>query len=310
MLVACLVTLIATLYVADLQVTFEPHLLLPILNSIFLAAIPYFSSFTAARLFLSVGRVPLLLVGSGMLALGGGGLLSGWFIGDAGGPNITITIYNSSALLCSILLLFGEITISVAPAWNPFSNRVRSLLTMYLCVFVFVGGVVYLDTSGLIASFIVQGKGPTLLGRSVLILTIISFGLSAVLSLKHYYKSGTQLLRWYSTGLLLLATGLTGVLLQKIVGSPIGWVGRSSQYAGAVCILIGVLSFWRTKISTGLSLGETLAELSQKRISELEQINADLKQLTQEMNIILEYAPIGIHLSISDTSAKQLILLT
>jgi len=161
MLVACLITLIVTLYVVDVQAVLDPPFLLPILNSIFLAAIPFFASFSAARLFLSVGSGPLLMLGSGMLTLGSGGLISGWFIGNAGGPNVAITIYNSSALLSSILLLASEITLSVAPAWNPFSSRVRSLVTMYLGVLVVVGGIIFCDTSGLIPPFIVQGSGPT-----------------------------------------------------------------------------------------------------------------------------------------------------
>jgi len=109
-------------------------------------------------------------------------------------------------------------------------------------------------------------------------LTIISFGISAVLSLKQYYKFGTELLRWYTTGLLLITIGLAGVLLQKAVGSPIGWVGRISQYTGAVCILIGAVRFWKVKISTGLSFNETIEELSKKRINELELANEQLKQ--------------------------------
>ena len=285
MLVACFITLIITLFVVDVRSSFDPPFLLPFLNSIFLAVIPFFISFTAARLFLSAGSVPLLLLGSGMLALGSGGLMSGGFIGYAGGPNITVTIFNSSALLSSLLLLFSEIMPSVSATWNPFSNRVRSLFALYLGVLIVAGGIMYLGTSCLMPDFIIPGKGPTLPGRSVLLLTIFSFGSSAVLSLRQYHKSGTEPLRWYTTGLLLITIGLTGVLLQKIVGSPIGWAGRISQFTGSVCILIGTLNFWKLKVSTGLSFGETIEERTES-----------LQQLANQQSAILEGAGVDIAL--------------
>lgn len=308
MLLTCFVTLIVALYVVDVQTVLDPPFLLPILNSIFLAAIPFFIAFTAARLFLSTGNGSLLMLGSGILALGSGGLISGWFIGSAGGLNITITIYNSSALLCAVLLLSGEITLYFHRPWNPFKNRSRALFTIYLAVIITVGGVVYLDTAGYIPDFIVQGKGATLLGRSVLVLTVVTFGVSALLSLIQYHKSATELLRWNTTGLLLFTTGLTGVLLQKFAGSPIGWVGRCSQYAGSVCILVSVLNFWKFKASTGLSLEESISQYAKKRINELELANEQLKQaqlaleeseklyravLEDQTEVIVRYLPDG-----------------
>jgi len=119
MLVACFVTLVATLYVVDFQAVFEPPALLPLLNTLFLSIIPFFTAYTAARIFLSVGSISVLLLGCSTLALGIGGFVSGWFLGNAGGPNTTITIYNSAALCSSLLLLISESVLLLYSEWNP-----------------------------------------------------------------------------------------------------------------------------------------------------------------------------------------------
>ena len=171
------------------------------------------------------------------------------------------------------------------------------MIFTFLGVIAVVGAIVVSAISGITPPFIIQGVGSTLVGKAVLITAIVFFGTSAALSIKHYFKSGSVLLRWYATGVTLVAIGLTGVLLQKSVGSPVGWVGRTSQYIGAVCILIGVLSFWRAKISSGLSLEATFEEITRKRISELEQVNNQLRQVMQELNIIGSSLPqMGTHL--------------
>jgi PAS domain S-box-containing protein len=281
-LLTCFVTLIVTLFLMDSQAVFEPSSLLPVLNTLFLSIIPLFIVFTATTLFLTVGHLSFLMLGCGMLVLGAGGCLSGWFIGQTGGPNITITIYNSGALLSALLLLINEAVLLCAPRNNPVRHRLPLLIVMYLAVVVVFGTIVFAAVFGITPPFIVQGGGPTLTGTAVLVTAIVGFCTAAALCARQYANSQIELLRWYAAGLTLLAFGLTGVLLQKCVGSPIGWVGRAAQYTGGICILIGVLSFWKEKISTGQSLGATFEDFSRKRISELEQINAHLQRVIAE----------------------------
>lgn len=280
--VTCIVTLIATLYVTDNHVVFESPTLLPLLNTLFLSIIPFFSAYTAARIFLSVGNIPLLMIGSSALALGIGGLVSGWFINSAGGPNTTITIYNYSALCSSFLLLLSEGAFLIYPTWNPVRNRLRFLTGLFFGVVIIVGTMVVCAVYGITSPFIIQGSGPTDAGKVVLSTAIIFFGVSAVLLTKHFNNSGTYLLRWYLTGVVLIAIGLTGVLLQKSVGSPIGWVGRTSQYLGAVFILIGVLSFWRSIIGSSMSLEAAFEEVTRERINDLELVNDQLQRIIAE----------------------------
>ncbi len=275
-------TLIGILFLADIHRIFDPPLLLPLLNTLFLALIPAFTAFTAARAFLAVGSLTMLLLVSGMLALASGGIISGWFIGSIGGPNVTITIYNSCVLLCAVLLLVGKVILLAFPGQKLNRKRGHYLILSFVAVVVTGGVIAFTAASGLTPLFIVQGVGPTLTGRAVLLAAIACFAVSAAISAKEFAATGVFLLRWYSAGLLLLAIGLTGVLLQKAVGSPIGWAGRVSQYFGACCILVGVLDLWRFKIQSGMALEATFDAVIQKRLSELELLNIELNEIIAE----------------------------
>ncbi|MBU5612688.1 PAS domain-containing sensor histidine kinase [Geomonas azotofigens] len=293
-LLVCFTTLIATLYWADPRVVLEPTALLPLLNTVFLAVTPFCIVFISTKLFLAVGRLPLLMLGCGMLALGGGGAVSGWFIAESNGPNTTVTIYNCGALLSGLLLLASVVVRLLEPKDYPPRGRFPLVLTSYLGVVLLSCGVVVAAVTERFPPFIVQGSGPTMTGRAILAAAIACYAATAALSVRQYLKSRVEQLRWYATGLALFATGLVGVLLQKSVGSPIGWAGRTAQYTGGVCILIGVLTFWKTIISTGRPIAEAFGEVSRRRISELEQMNAQLKEMMQEQSIILQNVPIAI----------------
>lgn len=287
-------TMVVTLYLADRQFVFEPSSLLPVLNTVFLSFIPFVTVFSSTRLFLAVGRLPFLILGSGLLVLGTGGCVSGWFISQPGGPNTTVTIYNSAAFLSALLLFAGEFALLLTPKDQPVPRRFPLVVALYLTVLAVCTGMIWAAASGLVPAFIVQGSGPTPLGRAVLIGASLLFGASALLILRRFRDSHAEVLRWYATGIALLAIGLTGVLLQKSVGSPIGWVGRGAQYTGGICILFSVLTFWKAKNSTGQSIAEAVDDVSCKRISDLELMNTQLKDLMHEQSILLENAPIAI----------------
>ncbi len=245
MTVTMYLTVIATLFFVDIEAVFDPPFLLPVLNTLFLSCIPFFAAYTTMRLFLAIGQLPLLLFGSGMLALGSAGLVSGWFIGDPGGPNIAVTIYDSGALLSGLLLAGAKLLRCAAPTREPIRHRGRCLTAAYLGVFALISGVVFCAGIELTPLFIRQGIGPTVTGRAVLGGAIVLFGVSAWLSVKQYADSGRVLFCWYAAGLGLIASGLAAVFLQKAVGSPLGWAGRAAQYTGGLCILAGLLTFWR-----------------------------------------------------------------
>ena len=57
----------------------------------------------------------------------------------------------------------------------------------------------------------------------------------------------------------MLALGLFAFYIEKIVGCPIGWVGRTSNYAGTIFSLIAILAAVRSGKSKGLPLEEVIS---------------------------------------------------
>lgn len=251
MIVALFVILIVLLFHKNEQIVFDPPILLGVLNTVFLSIIPLFVAYTMAMSFIKTGDVPLLILGCGIFALGLGGLSSGWFV--TGRPNITVTIYNTSAFLCAAfhitafsLFRFNFKVVTVKTRWNL-------LIGSLLCLCFTNLGLIYASLNGLTPVYIVQGEGPTLFGRMVLGMAIGFFAISAVQASGNYEKTGLKFVGYYTTGLSLISIGLLGVFLQKSVGSPIGWAGRASQYIGCLFILVGILEFWRMKLKFDLS---------------------------------------------------------
>jgi PAS domain S-box-containing protein len=112
----------------------------------------------------------------------------------------------------------------------------------YLGVLVFVASLTIVSLRGATPPYILQGIGPTPLGRAVLGTAVALFGFSSLLFMRLYSKSKEAFQYWYSLALALIAVGLSAVFLQKAVGSPIGWAGRSAQYLGGIYFLIAVLT--------------------------------------------------------------------
>ena len=57
----------------------------------------------------------------------------------------------------------------------------------------------------------------------------------------------------------MLALGLFAFYVQKVVGSPIGWVGRTSNYVGTIFSLVAVLAAVRSGKSKGVPLEEVIS---------------------------------------------------
>lgn len=91
-----------------------------------------------------------------------------------------------------------------------------------------------------------QGVGPTLLRQVVLGTAVVLFAISSVVFMIIYCTSKSDVLYWYSLALALIAIGLFAVSIQKVVGSPLGWAGRTAQYVGGMYFLITVLISYKS----------------------------------------------------------------
>jgi PAS domain S-box-containing protein len=223
-------------------VVWNPVFLFSALNIIFLAIIMFFVSILAVRSYLAEKSLLILFLGSGTLALGIGALVAGLEILGSN-VNNTVTIYNTMACISSIFIV-GSIISGI----KLISIRLKSnwpFILSYLLVFVLVVGLAFLVQNHFWPVYFVQGKGPTITDLAVLYVTITLFAISALILLIHNLKERLNFNIWYGLGLGLIAIGLIGVSVQTSVGDPLNWIGRISQYLGAVYILIAIIVSFR-----------------------------------------------------------------
>lgn len=250
--------LLITLFVLlDIEVVFEPPLLLPILNTVFISAISFVIAYISARSYLKGASFSVLLLGCGMLAFGLSSLFAGWLINIAG-TNVNVTIYNTGALFGSIFHFAGAI--SMGSPKVRFGRRNFIVIPAYVGVLTFVIMLAIMSLLGLMPIFFIQGVGPTLLRQIVLGTSIILFAISALLFMWQYSQSKSDFLHWYYLALLLLAIGLSAVFLQKTVGSPIGWTGRIAQYLGGIYLLLAVLTTIKKARTMGIPIEKALKD--------------------------------------------------
>ncbi|MBF0384324.1 MAG: PAS domain-containing protein [Candidatus Omnitrophica bacterium] len=254
-----------------------------------------------------------------MEALGLGATLNGRFIEMPNGPNKVITIYNSGILLNAIFHITGFSKYFISYEATAVKKRLPLLMTAYLAVAAFAALIIYAACAGITPPFIIQGIGPTPIGRAVLGMAIILIEVCSFFNIRYFTDKGTLVIRLYSTGLALFAIGLSGVFLQKAVGTPIGWAGRASQYVGGAFLLIGVLSFWRKKAELGVTFKEALDALVMERtktlsrdneklcqeISDCKKIEEELKRQKELLGNIINSSPDFIF--VKDTSLRTLI---
>jgi PAS domain S-box-containing protein len=242
--------------------TWEPPMLLPALNLLFLTLIPGLIAVLGARSYLQSGRLGLLLLGAGAAALGLTSLLTGWYLKTPGGINITVTIYNSGFLLAGLLHLTGVIVMAERGVFTEQSRRLRwpALAIAYTLVAAVIMILAAAAWQARLPLFFLQGVGPTPLRQAVLGAAVGTFLLSALLILNIYRESRSRFLYWYGWGLALIALGLVAILTITRVGGMVNWIGRIAQFLGGIYLLIAVISARRARMSAA----EVVAELSRQ----------------------------------------------
>jgi PAS domain S-box-containing protein len=234
------IVIIAVLAILDIRVVSEPPLLLFILNTLFISVVSFVVAYISARNYLARGSLSFLLLGCGVLAFGSGNLVAGWLIGPPGGPNAAVTIHNIEALFGSVFHVVSAALAGVTSE-KVSNHRKSKVILAYLGGLAFTTVLTIASIWGAIPPFFIQELGPTLLRQVVLGTAVALFGISSLLFRRLYSKSKEAFQYWYSLALALIAVGLSAVFLQKAVGSPIGWAGRSAQYLSGIYFLIAVL---------------------------------------------------------------------
>jgi hypothetical protein len=237
---------------------FEPPHLLAVLNTIFLALIPFTVAYLAGRSYVATGSLAVLLTGCALLVFGSGNLVAGWAINHPG-PNSTVTIHNLASLVASIFYIRAAFGLAEGTTESVAVKRPPRLFLAYFSIGLFVVLLSLATIFGLIPPFFIVGGGPTPLREIVLTVAVVFHVLSAISFLRLYRQNRGSFLYWYGLALILIATGLAAVLMQPAVGSPIGWVGRASQYLGGVNLLVAIIFATHHARIAGTSVDKAMA---------------------------------------------------
>lgn len=239
---------------------YEPHYLLPVFNtSLFLAASVV--AYIARRIYLLSGSSTILWIGCGVLTLGLASVTAGWLIRPFG-PNVNVTIFNVGALLSALCHMAAVMAnLSARSGEADLNRRKQKVWLAYLAVSLGIALLVALTVGGLMPPFFMQGQGPTILRQNVAAWAIILFLVASGFTLSRFLRQKASFLYWYSLALALVALSMLAFLLQPAVGSPIGWLGRSSYVLAAVYFLISVRSGLQEARTPGANPRRVMSEL-------------------------------------------------
>jgi PAS domain S-box-containing protein len=272
-------------YLLGSDAVFERPLLLLALNTVFLTVCPLVVVYVATRGYLTSGVPILIMLGSATLMFGLGSLGAALTLQWAG-PNAVVTVHNVCALgsaaihLLGATLAFGGLT----PQRNNTRKRLN-LVGAYLVTTLLVTVLTFGAVNDWFPVFFIQGSGPTPLRQAVLETAALLFLVAGFLIGGLFLLSRASFTYWYSLALFLISVGLFCILLQKSVGGPIGWLGRSVQYLGGIYLLVGVFRGARELRERGSTIQTGIADLFRHRLEVVvEERTAQLRETNEQLS--------------------------
>ncbi|KCZ71447.1 PAS domain S-box [Candidatus Methanoperedens nitroreducens] len=249
------------IYIIDIRTIYEPYLLLPILNTIFIGGGGFTIAFIAALAYVFGAKRQALLLGGGALALGISALLAGWMFSDS--PNVAVTIFSIGALLAAVLHLLGTTqSTKKYPARHSLKRFPRQSIAIlfYSGIAIFFIILSLAAIRGFFPLFFVAAEGYTPTRWVIITVYLILFFTSASLYARLYYFSKESFIYWYSLGLAIIAVGLTLAPLAT-PGDPLNWLGRIAQYLGSAYFLVAAVSVLKEARAKGMGLAQKLGNI-------------------------------------------------
>jgi PAS domain S-box-containing protein len=238
---------------------YDPGWLIAVTNTIFVGVTGLIVAFVALRNYQATGRIQLLLLGCGVLVFGIGGIAAGLARGLPNGANVNVTVYNTAALAGAIFHFVAALMLLVGLSPEVGERQKGTWLTVgYAGILVFTTLLTFSAVRGMIPPFFIQMHGPTPLRQVILGSADILFAFSFVIFIGTYFRSRDEFLYWYSLALVLTSISLTAFFIQRSVGSPVGWIGRSSQYLAGIYFLVALLAAGRSARAQRTSLDNVL----------------------------------------------------
>ena len=235
--------LILSLLILDHEEIYENEMVLLIMNTLFTGVAPVVVSGIAARAYLQDNRTGALLMGCGMLIFGTGSIVTGFLRLLPDSVNVSITVYNTCALIGGGCHLWASQIRQTAGTSRVLSEK-AILVSAYLGVLLFAAGLTIAALRGLTPLFFSE-YGSTRI-RDIVIWSAIALYFGAAMAISGKCEEiGSPHLCWYSLSLLMIALGLFGVSTVTAVGTLLGWAGRTAQYVGAVFACFAMSDIWR-----------------------------------------------------------------
>ena len=233
------------LWVWDIRTLYYFPYLRISLNFLFSTLAGVIIAFLTARSFSKQSAPGLLLFGCGALFWGFAGLIAviATLFKDGShlvNVNNQTTIHNLSIWAAAWCHLAG---IGISLRWQVRVVRWRLwLVVAYLLTAVMMILIVQAAFSSSFPLFFLQGSGGTPVRQLVLGSSTVMLLLSALLLRAMHRKNYSLFLHWYSLALLLMATGLFGVMLRSVHSDPLGWLGRIAQALGGIYLLMAAVA--------------------------------------------------------------------
>lgn len=228
---------IAALWIVDSKTVYESQPLLMAFNFVFSTLASILVVILLGRSFFSRGSPGMLLLSCGVLLWGSAGTVAPMLLPH--GANVVISVHNILVWLAALCNAAGVVLL-LKPGRDI--RRTGWVLTVaYTAVTAAVWLIAMLVLEGRLPVFFVQGQGGTLLREFVLGSSVLMFAGTSVLLWAAHRRTPTPFVRWYGLALLLVATGLFGIMIETVHGSILGWVARAAQFLGGACLLVAAI---------------------------------------------------------------------
>ena len=265
-----LLFVIVVFWAAGLSAVYEPPHLALTLSVFFMLPVALLVAYQVGRSFLLRENRGLLWLGCGMLFWGSAGPLGGALLSQD--TNVAVTVY-------TLLLWLAAVCHGVGVFFASWQRKVHRwpelwLAGAYVGVLALVVVVVLATRAGVVPVFFIQGEGGTPL-RQIVLGSAIALLVLAAVALKGEHRETPSLFEYgYALGLLLIAVGLFGVMIQSFVGSALGWISRIAQYLGGVYLMVATAIGMREARDWSRSLEAALGDARQ-RFEELFNLASD-----------------------------------
>ena len=259
LLIPVYLTLTVIFLILNIGTSFNPPILLLVFNSLFLGLIPLYVAYIAHKSFIASGSTGVLLKGTGMLVLGLGAIGAGLVNYLPDSMNANVTVQNTGFCIAAFLQFVGILIALSGTAPRQRSSDASRISLLYGGCIAAFSAFIIAAVSGTVPPFFIQGTGFTALREFVITSAIEFFILASGVLLWLYYKKREGFFFWYSVGMALIGIGLLAVHFPSVLGSPLGWVGRSAQYLGGVYLLVAFVTLNRNARRTGIPVSDMLS---------------------------------------------------